>query len=71
MAVSFSFTKNFLFLSTFREEKERTPDEASRTSLLDEAARMFRRAAECQAIALSLQASSPIVPYSTIPLCFE
>ena len=28
-------------------------------------------AAECHAIALSVQASAPIVPFSTIPLAFE
>jgi hypothetical protein len=28
-------------------------------------------AAECHAIALSVQASAPLVPFSTIPLAFE
>jgi tetratricopeptide (TPR) repeat protein len=55
----------------FREETEKTPTDATRQSLLDEATRMFKRSAECHAIALSLQSSSPILPYSTIPLCLE
>ncbi len=57
--------------SALKEEKERTPTEATEASVLDEATRMFRRASECQAIALSMQASSPILPFTTIPLCFE
>ena len=54
-----------------REEAERTPTEATNRTLVDEATRMFSRASECQAIALSLQASSPILPFTTVPMCFE
>ena len=36
-----------------------------------EAAKLYEMAAECHAIALSVQASAPIVPFSTIPLAFE
>jgi tetratricopeptide (TPR) repeat protein len=54
-----------------KEETERTPTDATSKTLLDEATRMFRRASECHAIALSLQASSPILPFTTISLCFE
>ena len=54
-----------------KEETERTPTDATTQTLLEEAARIYRRASECQAIALSLQASSPILPFTTIPMCFE
>ena len=57
--------------SKFREETERTPTEATSVTILEEATRMFKRASECQAIALALQKSSPILPFTTIPLCFE
>ena len=55
-----------------REDAElRSPTETSRSSLADEACRMFRRASECHSIALGLEASSPILPFTTAPLCFE
>lgn len=57
--------------SKFRDETEKTPTEATSVTILEEATRMFTRASECQAIALSLHKSSPILPFTTIPLCFE
>ncbi len=57
--------------SVIREEKDRTPTEDTSKTLVDEATRLFATAAECHSIALSLQAASPILPYTTIPLCFE
>ena len=55
-----------------REETElRSPDEDSTNLLSAEAERMFKRASECQAIALDLQSTSPILPFTTAQLCFE
>ena len=53
------------------EETEKTPTEMTQQSLLDEASRMFNRAGECHSIALSLHGSSPILPFTTVPMCFE
>lgn len=61
----------FLQPSQLRVETEKTPTEATSQTLLDEATRMYKRAAECHSIALALQATSPILPFTTIPLCFE
>ena len=53
------------------EENERTPTEATSTSIIDEAKRMYRRSAECHSVALALQRTCPVLPFTTIPLCFE
>ena len=52
-------------------ESEFTPTEETVAGFNAEAAKLFEMAAECQSIALSVQMSSPIVPFSTIPLAFE
>ena len=54
-----------------RVESEFTPTEETVAGFNAEAAKLFEMAAECQSIALSVQMSSPIVPFSTIPLAFE
>eukprot|EP00095_Tigriopus_kingsejongensis_P000698 maker-scaffold58_size443543-snap-gene-2.14 protein:Tk00698 transcript:maker-scaffold58_size443543-snap-gene-2.14-mRNA-1 annotation:"tetratricopeptide repeat protein 7b" len=53
------------------EETERTPTEVTHQTLLGEASRIFQKASECHAIALSLHKTSPILPFTTVPLCFE
>ena len=52
-------------------ESEFTPTEETVAGFNKEAAKLYEMAAECHAIALSVQASAPIVPFSTIPLAFE
>eukprot|EP00096_Caligus_rogercresseyi_P009540 TRINITY_DN3245_c0_g1_i2.p1 TRINITY_DN3245_c0_g1~~TRINITY_DN3245_c0_g1_i2.p1 ORF type:complete len:911 (+),score=237.41 TRINITY_DN3245_c0_g1_i2:189-2921(+) len=54
-----------------KEESEITPSEESRNFLLEEAKKLFSRSSNCHAISLSVQASSPILPFTTIPLVFE
>lgn len=53
------------------DEDEKTPTEATGQSLFDESTRLFQRSAECQAIALKLISSSPILPFTSIPFCFD
>lgn len=53
------------------EETEKTPTEITQQTLLDEASRIFGNASECHAIALSLHGTSPVLPFTTVPLCFE
>ena len=52
-------------------EDESTPTNETVGSFANEAAKMFTKAAECQAVALSIENSSPILPFSTISLAFE
>ena len=52
-------------------EDESTPTSETVGSFANEAAKMFSKAAECQAVALSIENSSPILPFSTISLAFE
>ncbi|XP_040570041.1 tetratricopeptide repeat protein 7B [Lepeophtheirus salmonis] len=54
-----------------KEESESTPSEESRNFLLEEAKKLFSRSSNCHAISLSVQTSSPILPFTTIPLVFE
>ena len=58
-------------LASIPEETEKTPTELTAQSMVDEAGRMFTRAAECHAIALALHATSPILPFTTVPMSFE
>lgn len=52
-------------------ESEFTPTEETVAGFNKEAAKLYEMAAECHAVALSVQSSAPIVPFSTIPLAFE
>ena len=52
-------------------EDESTPTNETVGSFANEAAKMFTKAAECQAVALSIENSSPILPFTTISLAFE
>ena len=52
-------------------EDESTPTNETVGSFANEAAKMFSKAAECQAVALSIENSSPILPFTTISLAFE
>merc|ERR1719510_152010 len=52
-------------------EFEFTPTEETVAGFNKEAAKLYEMSAECHCIALSVQSSAPIVPFSTIPLAFE
>lgn len=52
-------------------EDESTPTTETVGSFANEAAKMFTKAAECQSVALSIENSSPILPFTTISLAFE
>jgi len=70
------FDNEFREIPTFQPdymkiESEFTPTEETVAGFNKEAAKLYEMAAECHAIALSVQASAPIVPFSTIPLAFE
>ena len=52
-------------------EDESTPTNETVGSFANEAAKMFSKAAECQAVALSIESSSPVLPFTTIALAFE
>lgn len=52
-------------------ESEFTPTEETVAGFNIEAAKLYEMAAECHSIALSVQSSAPVVPFSTIPLSFE
>ncbi len=54
-----------------KEESEFTPTEEIMAGFNCEATKLYSVAGECHSIALSLQYSSPIVPYSSIPLAFD
>lgn len=49
-------------------ESELTPTEETVVGFNNEGAKLYEMAAECHSIALSVQSSSPIVPFSVIPL---
>ncbi len=57
--------------SVMKVESEFTPTEETVAGFNTEAAKLYEMAAECHAIALSVQSTAPIVPYSTIPLAFD
>ena len=52
-------------------ESESTPTEETVEGFNKEAAKLYAMAAECHSIALSVQSSTPIVPFASIPLTFE
>ena len=52
-------------------ESESTPTEETVEGFNKEAAKLYAMAAECHSIALSVQSSAPIVPFSSIPLTLE
>lgn len=58
-------------LRNLKVESEATPTEETVAGFNSEAAKLFEMAAEFHSIALSVHSSSPIVPFSSIPLAFE
>ena len=76
----YSDEENMLFKTTSptfqtsdfsKVESELTPTEETVEGFNKEAAKLYEMAAECHSIALSVQSSAPIVPFSSIPLAFE
>ena len=55
----------------YEDEAISSPTVESKMRLHDEATKQFAHSAKCQAIALAMQATSPILPFSTIPITFE
>lgn len=54
-----------------KEESEISPTQETMAGFNHEAAKLYESAAECHAIALSVQATSPLLPFSSVPLAFE
>jgi hypothetical protein len=48
-----------------------TPTLETHNRLREEATKLFAHSAKCQSIALTMHATSPILPFSTIPITFE
>jgi len=55
----------------YEDESLATPTIETKLRLHEEAIKYFAHSAKCQAIALSMRATSPILPFSTIPTSFE